>query len=511
MRRAALSASASERVEAFGCLADDEEEKAEGRSLSDRAIRGVRLANSSDSRAKKILEGVIKSTKDDALAAVAALHLVKAGHKEAAPVLCRLAAKQNHRFQLEASYVLEKMKCPGRRRLSFTALKDEHGRPASRLEVEHSGYLMIHPMVDGHKVANVLSAPGYFHFPFNTHATGTYICWVHGSPQWRRRGLTRIAMEATMRHPMIQTRSCIELHTGTRNVAHPLYRSCGFTDARLACHYKRPLRGEAVAPPPEGVSFRSYREGDAAAMAKLLSEVCDSWFGHGRFRTRELGPRDIAFLAHRDDELRGFVHVHAVEGDVARLGRLCLRPLQDDKKKDSDQKKDEPERIALGLLGLAHERAREEGAKYIEWYNPPEDPLILRVLGLAGYGWTRSGGVYMFGVRNLEQLLSEISTVFERRARGGDLTDWRGAILLQGQKQRGKLVLEAGKAAAALPKARPGDIILTTTDDVLSAIMLGRRTPFEAFLQTDLSIEPRVGGRLVKVLETLFPRVPMMG
>ena len=72
---------------------------------------------------------------------------------------------------------------------------------------------------------------------------------------------------------------------------------------------------------------------------------------------------------------------------------------------------------------------------------------------------------------------------------------------------RGRIAVAGGRVSASKPGARAADIILTCDADTLTRVVLGRETPFEAYLQTRLVIAPRVSSRVIELLETVFPKV----
>ena len=53
------------------------------------------------------------------------------------------------------------------------------------------------------------------------------------------------------------------------------------------------------------------------------------------------------------------------------------------------------------------------------------------------------------------------------------------------------------------------DVRLCGDHATLTRIVAGRQTPFEAYLQLELTIEPRMNDEVRGLVETVFPRVPM--
>ena len=115
----------------------------------------------------------------------------------------------------------------------------------------------------------------------------------------------------------------------------------------------------------------------------------------------------------------------------------------------------------------------------------------------------------MTQIRNFVQFLQEISPVLEKRLADSDFKHWEGKIDLIAERLRARITVGEGSVQASAPTSRPADILLTCGDDTATRVALGRETPFEAYLQTRLTIEPRVSDSITKLVETVFPKVPL--
>jgi len=509
MAEAARTATASERDEAILTLAaprSKHDEKEEEKLPEDAPIEGpvgnlvaaVRLADGCDEGAAKALRSVMNEAGDEALQAIAALHLLQVGDTSCASQLVELARKQDCRFRLEAGYVLQKAGCDVPKDLTLTGLKDEKGNPAGEMEIIYDGdCLSVHPKVEGRKVANIISSRHISHLAHNAHASLFYVYWVHTSPQWRRKGLSRQAMDASFSHALARTCSCMGLGTGTRNVAHALYRGYRFVDSNVGQRARLDLTKAAEALPVLGVAFRDRKEGDAAIIAELSRELRGGDFEFARPRICEPGPNSLLRIAERGGSPIGFVSA-SVSGEEAHLSQLCV-------------KKDEArDAVADGLLALIHRALHDEGAKTITCWHVPDD-FVRKALVRSGYSYEPSGGVSMFGVRDLRMLLEECRHAFEKRLADSDSKDWCGTVDLCGQRLTGRLVIKRSEVRTTPVEQSPASVVIRCSDDEISRFLCGNKTPFEAYLQLDATIEPRVNHRIAALLETLFPRLRPTG
>jgi putative sterol carrier protein len=117
-------------------------------------------------------------------------------------------------------------------------------------------------------------------------------------------------------------------------------------------------------------------------------------------------------------------------------------------------------------------------------------------------------GVYMFKIINLPMLLDEISSLLSKRLKDSDYKDWHCGIGIAGHQHRASLTVENSEVSISEGDPDDVDILITADDDTVTKIILGRITPFEAYLQTDLSIQPAANDGITGLLDTVFPRIP---
>jgi len=492
-------ATASERMDACEALVARQE--SEKRSLryaaqqlklrapAARLVGAAWLVRIRDRRAYACLWQLAERNDDPTLAAIAALLLAETGVRKAAGRLVRLAQTLDHRFQLAAGRRLARLGHPEASRFTLAGIRRADGRKAARLDVRHEGEVRVFPIVDGHRVANVFSGEEPGHMPGNTHVSMFFVHWVHAARKFRRRGLTRLAMEQTFKQVRDLGYSCAGLDTGTRNPAHALYRSFGFVDTGVGRQLTHNLEHEAPRTRLKGVTVRLYRPGDEVAMARLFNTCHGDRLNVARRRPARIVGGSVALLAHRGRKLAGYVTVGR-HLEHATICELAVAPG------------DKREGIAAVLMGALHRRLRKQGAKRITVYHAGTS--LQPLLGPLGYAERLTGGVDMFALLDLPKFLDEITPLLERRLRK---IDWSGTIAICGEEHRAALTIRDGRVAVRRRLPARADITLAGADATITRMVVGRCTPYEPYLQLDLKISPSLGLQARGLLETLFPRV----
>ncbi len=521
------TASASDRGDAVWCLIgmDDREKKSSEVKSSEkekqpsppesdsndmnsedkyeRLAAAMRLSRTSDSRAVKALSDLTADEDDRTLAAIAALALIRQGIISAADRLIETARGQDYRFQLDAGYALHKIGYEKTDELSLRGLRDENGDPVVKMKVEYDGHLSLFPTVAGHKVANIFSGvSGSFygsHFLSDTHVTGMYVEWVHTGPRYRRKGLSRWTMQQTFEHRAVRRCSCATLGTGTRNTAHPMYRSFGFVDIICSESFNKELRGER-AKVVDGLVIRSYSPGDEVKMAALANECYADLLIAGKVKARRLRPGSVYVkIAERDGEMLGYVQVPKGRSkEEVRISNVCLK------------KTDDRPSIGFALLCALHNELVSHGFKRIvmDREGLPAQKFLRELLCNFGYSYNRTGGAGMFKIINLPMLLEEISPLLAKRLKDSDHKDWCGSIGIAGHQHKATIAIENGEVSVLEGVLENVDILIAADDDTITKIIVGRMTPYEAYLQIEMTIQPMVNNHVTGLLETLFPRIP---
>ncbi|MCK4323389.1 MAG: hypothetical protein KAW89_02585, partial [Armatimonadetes bacterium] len=316
----------------------------------------LKLAKHGDKRADKALRKLFARSKPEQIRAIAALNLADLGDASMAEELIPLARQFEPRFQLAAGYALTKAGSERADELSLENLRDAQSNVVGKLAVDLAGHVMMHCKVEGYKASNIFSSTGLRLFTKDGAISVHSVDWVHTSPFWRRRGLSRCLMEATMNHPAARKCSCSDLGTGTRNVAHALYRSYGFVDMDSHEEWMCELPGNGPLRPPTHVSFREYLEGDGPKVAALCREVQGRTLAFWGLPRGELGPSEFAYLAERKGDLIGLASAQYAGGGDTDIQHLIVR---------EDEQRGE---IADALITLMHQAVHNAGAKQIRWY-----------------------------------------------------------------------------------------------------------------------------------------------
>jgi len=349
--------------------------------------------------------------------------------------------------------------------------------------------------VDGQPVANNFSIDLIGHMPCNTHVSVYYVDWVHAHPKFRRKGLSRLAMARVLSDARARRCSCTGLGTGTRNVAHALYRSFGFVDLPTTEQLRCDLPGPSCPARVKGVNVRAYRPGDETAIAKLLNACrAESW-AHRPARPRQFTPDTIAILAHKGRKLVACVTAVPRDGrdNSAIIREVGFAPGDDQQK------------IAEALIGKLHRELQKRGVERTDLYLGAR--ALAPILQPLGYRTHRHGGVSMFALLNLPQFLDELRPLLAHRLAKKDKTEYVGTIALVGEKHRAGLRIQTGRITVLnRPPSRP-DIALVASDETITRIVVGVETPFEAYLQLRLRISPMLNDDVRDLLDALLPRL----
>ncbi|HCU38497.1 MAG TPA: hypothetical protein DGT21_24680 [Armatimonadetes bacterium] len=485
-----------------------------GRKSADdftRLCLGLRLATEGDRRAARLLRGLFADSKPAPLRAMAGVALADLGDASVADDLIALAREFEPRFQLLAGYALEKAGSERAAELSLPRITGPGGKPVGKLDIVFDGYIAMHGEVEGYRVCNNYSFPELQRFTRHATISCHYVHWVHTSTHWRRRGLSRLAFEAAMNHPGATKCSVSMLHTGTRNVAHTLYREYGFTDMTVQERWRVDLPGAGRTDVPTGVSFRAVTDDDTPRVHAFAAQaLADALLPPEQSMIGSLPPHGLGFIAERDGAVVGFAAATYGGGDDAYLDTvLTPAPPTQTGNAGAAKAEEKPQNVEIAacLLSLLQRAAYDAGARHMVWRSRGENEIARQAAQRLGYSSERTQGVWMMQVRHLVQCLGEIAPAIEHRLAGSKFQGWEGSIDLLGGRLQGRVNVAGGRVSASRIGSRPADIVLQCDDDTLTRVVLGRETPFEAYLQTRLVIAPRVSSRVVELLETVFPKV----
>jgi hypothetical protein len=450
----------------------------------DLIVSGIDLYQSCDNRALSILKEFADDKDDPAISAIAYLARLQLGDSLVAEKLADISISLDYRFQLNISHALKKIG------------DDNDTKPVTEIEYDGAD-LKVYVTIEGHRVAHVFSSVdcNAYHFPDNTHITGAFIDWVSTQPEYRRIGLSRFAIEETFAHPSMKRCSCAFLTTGVENPAHALYRSFGFVDQDFMEAFNFDIREEKVNV-PEDIILRSYSPGDEVKMAEFANKCYSNSINVKRIKAIKKSD-DIIKIAERNGEMLGYVLASTeFNRDITNLKEICL------------QKTDEQFNIGSLLLRSLHNELFSHGYRSLTFWGKYRNRENLReLLNTLGYYSNPVDGVRMFKIINLPMLLDEIIPLLTKRLMNSDYKDWQGKIGISGNQHKATIIIE-NEICIAEDVYKDVNIHVISNDDTITRIVIGRLTPYEAYLQRELAIKPIVSDRVMGLLKTLFPKIP---
>jgi GNAT superfamily N-acetyltransferase len=454
----------------------------------------MRLGRARDARGRDALLGIVRSAKDPAHAAIAAVDLAETGDARAADRLIGLAADANGRFQLDANAALARVgrSCPTPLKIVKRRQPDPHD----------SFGLECTAMVDGYLVANVFSSETLGSWPGGVVVPKQFVHWVHTAPKWRRKGISQTLVQATMRDRIGRRVAVSALDTGTRNVAHTIYRSVGLVDFWVWNDWRHDLSGSLRAPSVQGVKLRRLSDRDVAAATKLFHETYADYYWLRRPRVHPLGDAEFGVGAERGRKLVGFIrgtlHPPGDKGKrTARIQQVCAR----------GEKPAETEQLARALATRFCSEAKKRNATRVAAWSLPEYDAVRHGFQAAGFAMHEDGSVDLWRLNDLLRLLDAIRPLLEKRLKDKKRDDWCGTIALRSPSHKAALRLDAGAVTVLRKPPKDADIAVETDDESLSLLLIGRRTAFESMLQTRLRFRPRANKDVTTLVETLFPKM----
>ena len=548
------SASASDRDNALkGLINVCETEKLE---YSEKILSAIKLAQSCDGKALETLKELADNKDDIGLSAIASLELAKLRDHSVIERLIETAKYQDDKFQLNVKNALQKLeyndssgfnvekevlnpplspfsKGGDCRRTFFkggdcrrpffkggdcrrTFFKGGNGSPSHStlksqydfslkndligMDIEYdTAELKIYATINGQRVAHVFSYVDYGgHFLGNTHVSLAFVSWVSTEPEFRRLGLSSLIMRETFAHPSFQRCSCSALCTGTENPAHTMYRDFGFIDMSYLETFSIDLHEEKVEI-PEDIVIRSYLPGDEIKMTQLANEYYSSVIGSGRKRAVRMKLESkIIKIVERNGDILGFVEASIASTDKkAEIGGICLK------------KGDELEKIGLILLKSLHNDLVSQGFNRLEFWNEHQNKELLRpLLNKLGYCCRSVGGVNMFKIINLPMFLEEITSLLTKQLKNSNYKDWQGKIGIIGDQHKATVIIENGEIGLAEEILSDANITLSADDATITGVVIGKLSPYEAYLQQEMKIKPIVNNDITGLLKTLFPKIP---
>ena len=116
----------------------------------------------------------------------------------------------------------------------------------------------------------------------------------------------------------------------------------------------------------------------------------------------------------------------------------------------------------------------------------------------------RHGWVGMFKIIDLAKLLNEISELLKLRLERSIYAGWQGEISILGSRLHSTLkISEEVKAENDISPS--ADIVVETSDKILTELMIGKADIWEAYRQLTFTTKPGFNERIRGLLKTLFP------
>ncbi len=272
--------------------------------------------------------------------------------------------------------------------------------------------------------------------------------------------------------------------------------------------------------PSRSFSIRSYRKGDAPALACLFNSYFDSFFGHSRVtgaswreqyrRQGWTGPsaeadRDCVRLAERAGRLVGYAvtdykPIWMTGG--ALIQELCVVEEAGTRE------------IVEALIEDAEQRAKERGKSFVAVQLAEEDGLATSVAAACGYDvLPNPDQVFMAAVTDLRGFLAEIVGELGRRLGESGLCEWSGTVRVSSgggdcEMQSCDLRI-AGGAVEAGPAKGAADLSVTVAPEALPLLVMGREWPGDLYLRDQVSVNGMEAQDALALLHVLFPRVPV--
>ena len=279
-----------------------------------------------------------------------------------------------------------------------------------------------------------------------------------------------------------------------------------------------------------GFSIRSFRDGDEAEIARAYNDYAAKFFGpasltgkswRSQFRKQGWtgpsveGDRDCVRIFEQEGKLLGYAVTHYRPTQMAKaaiIQELCVVPGSSDYEGALE--------IMQALIEDAEARARERGKTVVLLQLSPEDGLALAAAAASGYE-TRDDlhGVFMATIIDLTAFLSEAAEELTRRLRGSEFRDWSGTMHLSSGELSCTVETDGGAVGRVTPcPPGPGrdpgsdtgfDISAEIMPEALPLLLMGRRRVAELYLQDALGVKAADRGKALRLLDTLFPRVPI--
>jgi hypothetical protein len=277
-------------------------------------------------------------------------------------------------------------------------------------------------------------------------------------------------------------------------------------------------------------SIRSFRDGDEAGIAGLYNDYVAKFFGpasltgdrwRSQFREqRWTGPsveqdKDCVRIAEQEGELLGYAvtDYRPIQApNAAMIQELCAAEPCSDSEVALE--------VVHALIEDAEARALARGKTAILLNLSPDGGLAQAAAAAGGY---ETHGdvhqVFMAAVTDLGAFVGEIAKELTGRIEASEFRRWSGTINLGSGELCCSIAIDDG-AVGKVTSSSPGssgegrgdaepDIRVEVIPQALPLLLMGRRRAAELYLQDALRVETSDREEALRLLDTLFPRVPI--
>jgi len=476
-----------------------------------RCFAANELAVGGDKRGIEALAEFLQS-QDESVRARAALKLTRLKDQRGIETLVKLTPGQNYFFQLDASYALQGVGDARAESFSLTNLKDGDGNKVGALKIADGDdeFSIVAKLCDKEMGDIYIGVKNRtLHFGDNI---GAKYASIGGfgmyAPKYRGKGIGAILINKASQMMAERGFSCSMVGTGTKLLAHRLYTRYGYVDAAFRADYIKNLESEADIPciTDNSVTVRRYDKEDEAEIKRLREDYCLNSIGPVNSTPRDrFGPWTM--VMKREDKIIGYADApYDLSNPIGRINivhidskiQACLRA----KRKDSKDR----EKYTKVMLSEIYRYFLDEGKNEVIFHDPPSH--IRRMLMQLGHhpdeNSERHGWVGMFKIIDLAKLLNEISELLKLRLERSIYSGFSGEIGILGSRLHSTLTI-SGEVKAENDISPSADIVVETSDKILTELMIGKADIWEAYRQLTFTTKPGFNERIRGLLETLFP------
>ncbi len=345
--------------------------------------------------------------------------------------------------------------------------------------------------LEGRDVGHITVPDIPFHFSRGVHVKLAGIGAVGTDESVRRQGIAGEMMRAANRFASERGYASSAVSTGLSNTARRLYARAGNVHLFSQSTYAARIADFTAPPPACDATLRPYQQSDEATVMALIERSELPFFGTRtktpeRFHNLQEGwndeaPEPLAFVAERAGRLVGycgrFQYWSGLEAEMFVLD-------------------DEPAVCAALLQALAA-GVSAAGEAELRFSVSECRREMLHVLWAHGFR-PQSTYVFMFNILDLQQLLHQLRPLFAQRLADLDAATLPATVILQGPEQSG--IIELGGSGP--------QVTLRADRDILTLVLCGTISAWEAYLRGSLAIEPRPTPATAEALQLLLPAVP---